>query len=198
MAILTLIQSAYLPSGNVWHFQANDDTRGGWLAVGIYAVLTILCWRKVARQNQDSGSHQSRLSATFWIALSLGVTALGINKQLDLQTLLIQISRGIAQSEGLFEYRRYIELGFFIVVAVLTALVVLYLWRLGRRVRGSERTVVIGTAALMGFVFLRTASAGKVVLIGGRFGGHRPILVLEILILTFLCYAAARDTHSSG
>ena len=198
MAILTLIQRAFEPSRNVWHFQANDNTRGGWLAVAVYAALTFLCWRKVARQNRNSGLHQHGLTTTFWIALSLGVTGLGINKQLDLQTLLIQISRGISQSEGLFEYRRFIEWGFFIAVAVLTALVVRYLWMLGRRVHGSERTVVIGTSALIGFVFLRTATIGKIDLIGDRVGGHRPLLALEILILTFLCFAAIFDTRSSG
>ena len=53
-----------------------------------------------------------------WFGLSILLLVLGINKQLDLQTLLTALGREIAQENGLYESRREIQLIFVILFAL--------------------------------------------------------------------------------
>ena len=180
-----------------WHLQANDNSTGGWLAFCLYLVLSILCWREVAKQYSATGVADRALSPRFWLCFSLGVTALGINKQLDLQTWLIQFGRGIAESQGVIEYRRLVQALFVALAAIATAFAASYLWRLARRATNPERLVIIGTTALLGFVLLRVASMNNIDPIGRGINLHRPILALEVATLTILCVAVWRNARSS-
>src|SRR6266566_9952848 len=84
-----------------WHLGANDNTMGGWLVVCAYVVLGCLCWREVAKQFSSTKQEERNLPPLFWLILSVGVTGLGINKQLDFQTLVMEAGRRIAVSEGI-------------------------------------------------------------------------------------------------
>lgn len=181
-----------LAGRSVWHFQANDDTRGGWLAVGVYLVLVFLCWREVRRHYSAGRFGDRALRLPFWLALSLFVTALLINKQLDLQVLLHEVVRDIALSHGFYEYRRLIGAAFVGVTAVLVGLVLSALWRLARRANGPERWVLIGTVALAGFVLIRVAGSNHIQLLG-TLDQHWPLLGLELATLTFLSFAVWRN-----
>jgi len=185
--------------GNYWEFQANDDTRGGWLAVLLYLILAILCWREVAKFRRSSGADNSgrALSRHFWVALSLFVTALGVNKQLDFQTLMLQLGREAATSEGIIEYKQWINWAFLAIVGSAGVIAAGYMWTLFRRAVFSERLVLVGTAMLGGFIFFRTASINHVDLIVGRMSQHRPLIVLELLILLFLSFVILQNSRSS-
>ena len=83
---------------------------------------------------------------------------LGINKQLDLQTLLTVLGRDIAQANGLYESRREIQLIFVILFALFcfSLLVALSWW-----LRGCWRRYwmpLLGVALLVSFVVIRAAS----------------------------------------
>ncbi len=197
MACLVSIPLVFGALVSDWHFQANDNTRGGWLAFFLYVTLAFLSWREVARQGSSGNVHRSTLPPSFWLLLSLGVTALGINKQLDLQTWLIQFGRDIVASEGFLAYRRLINAGFVAAAAIAAAFAATYLWRLARRTTNPARLVVIGTVALVGFVLVRVASINHVSVVGGGIDRHRPMLALEIVILSLLCLAIWRNARSS-
>jgi len=83
---------------------------------------------------------------------------LGINKQLDLQTLLASLGREIAQANGLYESRREIQLIFVILFALFcfSSLVVLSWWL--RDCWGWYLIPLLGVALLVSFVVIRAAS----------------------------------------
>ena len=58
-------------------------------------------------------------SPVFWLTLALLLLFLGINKQLDLQTLLNDIGRRKARAEGWYGNRRYYQTMFIAAVTVL-------------------------------------------------------------------------------
>jgi hypothetical protein len=180
-----------IPESHYWHFQFNDDTRGGWLASLLYLILIFLCWRTFARRYAAREDHRA-LPAGFWLALSLGVTALGLNKQLDLQVLLFDIGRAIFTAEGIIEYRFVVEGALVVIAAIGVIGLAVYLWPRAARASTPERLVLIGTAALIGVIFVRFASINHVK-VGETLSQHRPILALEILALAFLSFAVWRD-----
>ena len=83
---------------------------------------------------------------------------LGINKQLDLQTLLTVLGRDIAQANGLYESRREIQLIFVILFALFCfSLLVALSWWLSD-CWGWYLIPLLGVALLVSFVVIRAAS----------------------------------------
>jgi hypothetical protein len=182
--------------GREWHFQANDDTRGGWLAFCIYLGLILLCWRNVALRYRGAGRPDRALSLRFWVILSACVTALGINKQLDFQILLTQIGKQVAATVGVLNYWSQLRVIFAVGVAITGVAVAIHVWKLAGYATRTERVVLIATATLIGFVVLRTLSIGHLDIVPSV-SQHRPMLLLEMLSATFLFLAVWSDSRSS-
>ncbi|SDX89058.1 hypothetical protein SAMN05444358_11451 [Ruegeria halocynthiae] len=124
-----------------WSPVIGDPTPMGWVTVAAYGITTILCFR-AARTTVSQGMR------LFWLALTVLLFALMINKQLDLQSGLTAAARCLSQMQGWYEDRRSLQIGFILVVmfsGIWVALVSLWLLR-----RHLSR---IGLA-LLGFVFL--------------------------------------------
>jgi hypothetical protein len=97
-----------------------------------------------------------------WRRLALLILLLGINQQLDLQTLLIQSGRALAEAEGWYAYRRQVQGAFFGIFSVaLLSLVSLVTWRC-RAFLNRHRLVALGLAILIGFVLIRAADFNHV------------------------------------
>src|SRR5215204_4654788 len=92
-----------------WHVGIGDPTLIGWVTVAGYflgASVAFLAYRSCRSEGQRfdpararEGGNQ-RLLASFWLLACITLTALGINKQLDMQTLLTQAMRDVAHMQG--------------------------------------------------------------------------------------------------
>ncbi|KAB7644957.1 hypothetical protein [Polymorphobacter fuscus] len=122
-----------------------------WLAVAGYLVAVVLC----VRQRRHSATARERW---FWTLAALAMLALGLNKQLDLQTALTAWGRQMARDDGWFAQRRAFQAAFVktaAAVALVTGLAFAWL------VRGMRRQVIVTLAGLMLlalFVVIRAAS----------------------------------------
>ena len=135
-----------------------DPTWLGWLAVVAYVVAAGLCVRaaRAPRDTEHAEPGQRRL-AYFWLLLAVLLLALGVNKQLDLQTLFGRTMRDLAHAQGWYGDRRRFQRAFVSVASVvslagLSALAV-GLWPMRRRVW----LALFGLATLLVFVLLRAA-----------------------------------------
>jgi hypothetical protein len=90
-----------------WSPKIGDPTIGGWLTVVLYILAAGSCWIS-ARELvlEDIGSNERRA----WLAISALFLALGINKQLDLQSALTEAGRVLAHYQGWFEQRQLVQL----------------------------------------------------------------------------------------
>jgi len=154
------------PDGH-WHPGIGDPTFLGWLTVAAYVVaawLSAKAWRRsrsrarsLARSRPADASEESHLAALFAIVFA-AMVLLGINKQLDLQTLLTDVMRDVAHRQGWYESRRKYQALFVVAIAILgaigTAILAFGLRRSLRRVR----LVVLGLGAIATFVVIRAAS----------------------------------------
>ncbi|HWB01643.1 MAG TPA: hypothetical protein VG796_01385 [Verrucomicrobiales bacterium] len=98
----------------------------------------------------------------WWIAGFLG--ALGLNKELDFQTLLIQWGRTLSRMTGMYSHRRMIELVFLAAGGVVFALLLIWWIRRYRLFLRTHPLVVTGTVLVLLYVGLRaveTLHGGK-------------------------------------
>lgn len=161
--------------GDEWHAGIGDPTFMGWFTVFAYFVAALLSFRAFL-QAQPGGSERF-----FWAAIFLAMSALGINKQLDLQTWVTLTARGLARSEGWYEFRRPLQVGFICMVAVAGVATVVAFWKLAGRYWRKHSLTLSGLIFLSGFVIIRAASFHHVDLfLKYDIGGMRMNWIFEI------------------
>ncbi len=146
---------------SIWPPFPGDPTLLGWTATAGYALAAWLCVR-AGRQAQakesvhhDDDDASRRTQQIFWFSIALLMAAMGLNKQLDLQTLLTNISKEVAHAQGWYEHRRIVQAAFASTLALVIATVMgLVLWKT-RRLYADHITALFGLGLLAGFVVLR-------------------------------------------
>ena len=88
-----------------WQPEIGDPTLLGWITVVAYFVSAILCGMAVrsARARSDDSRASTKFEAGFWTASMVIVASLGINKQLDIQTLFTETARELALVGGWYD-----------------------------------------------------------------------------------------------
>lgn len=145
-----------------WHAGIGDPTLLGWLTVIAYVGGALLCFRcyrlSFAAALSSDRNPVARLERTFWLATSMMLLALGVNKQLDLQGFITAFARTLAKEEGWYQWRRPAQYAFVILVAAIGgAAVIAMLWAC-RRAGGWVQLAEFGAIILGAFVVIRAAS----------------------------------------
>ena len=165
--IATLVS---LASG--WTPGIGDPTPLGWATVIAYFVAALLAVLAARRPRPDR---------RFWSAVALLLIALGINKQLDLQSLLTTVGRNLAHAQHWYDQRRTYQMLFIALFIALCLVIVLLLWRRTRRASEPVRAAMIGVVVLLGFIAVRAASFDHFdTLLMDRIGGWRLNWLLEL------------------
>jgi hypothetical protein len=139
-----------------WRPGIGDPTVGGWVTVVLY-VLATLSFRAVAKRLRQLQAHTVR-EYRIWHWLFLLYAALGVNKQLDLQTALTELGRMIAHDQGWYDVRGAVQLLFVCgvgITAVVVGVRVLY-WAMFAPV--SAWIALLGTLLVVTYVMIRAAS----------------------------------------
>lgn len=137
-----------------WQPGIGDPSIWGWLITLGYVTATVLGFWAAAASDPALAIGERRL----WLAISLVLCVLGINKQLDLQTWLWLVGRQMAHDQGWYEYKNLVRpiIAFVLVVGGLTAVV-----RFGGGAGSGLRRrpwALTGLAVLLLFVTLRALS----------------------------------------
>lgn len=162
-----------------WSPGIGDPSFAGWLTVALYLVAAVVCWR-VARRlaGSDAGT---RSEAFVWRVIAILFLALGINKELDLQSAFTEIGRAVALAQGWYERRETVQFYFIVLVAAVCLLVAATLVMLIRKSPAATWLAVLGTTVVLVFVAIRAASFHHVDrFIGTTMLGLRWNWILEI------------------
>lgn len=168
-----------------------DPTAMGWVTVAAYATAALLSLR-CARRAADP------VEFRFWAALFVALVLLGINKQLDLQSLFTQTGRDMAIAGGWYEDRRLMQAAFigFLLTAGL-AVAGLLVW-VARRLPHSTQLAAAGLVLLVVFVVIRGTSFHHVdQLLGTTVQGIRYNWLLELAPLALITAAATVRIRSA-
>jgi hypothetical protein len=203
-----------------WSPGIGDPTITGWVTVVAYFVGSYLCWlafrvERVRRGRPGNGPSaflnglgilfrglrkrgpgvpaQDKVPA-LWAGLALMLLLLGLNKQLDLQTLFTDIGRLMAKDEGWYADRRFFQLVFIVALACAGVVVMRGLWRFARGHLRDMRLALMGAVGLTCFVAIRAASFHHFdIFIGSEVAGLTFNAILEIGAISLICVGAARQ-----
>ncbi|WP_448563041.1 hypothetical protein [Trichothermofontia sp.] len=161
-----------------WYPSIGDPTPMGWVTVVAYlgtAFLSALCALGLSLCAKD------KAGAITWGSIALILIALGINKQLDLQSWLTIAGKELAQKQGWYNHRRWVQLLFILGIMGTLTFGVRKVQPILTRQRRSAFFGLIGLGFLSSFVVIRAASFHHVDrLIGLSLGGIRMNWVLEL------------------
>ncbi|MHB1559855.1 MAG: hypothetical protein ACYC61_20595 [Isosphaeraceae bacterium] len=177
-----------------WRPGIGDPTVMGWVTVIVYLLASAACARAALREPMADGTRRppSRPSR-FWLALAVLLLALGINKQLDLQSLATQIGRDVIRAWGLYSARRELQVGFILAVVLVCAGTLGWFFWAARATLERRWLAVLGTMFILGFVVVRAASFHHVdAFIGSRLGGAKWNWILELGGIAIVGAAAVR------
>jgi len=139
-----------------WRPGIGDPTFGGWATVFLYVVATLSCLRTTLAMRG------ARLPVgetfAFWRNVTILFVALGINKQLDLQTLFTEIGRVVARDYGWYGQRADVQIAFIILVGLSALGTVVFMTARLRRAPASTAVTFFGVAFLLAFIFVRAGS----------------------------------------
>jgi uncharacterized membrane protein len=160
-----------LAMSNHWVLGANDNDWVGWgitVAYFVAAALCFACGRRMGSLVPDSSGRE------YWLWRSVGTVLLllGVNKQMDLQTVLRDVGRFMAAAEGWYQYRRTVQMGFVAATAIVAIGALMLAGAEMRRAWQQHALLYVGIAILGGFVVLRAAAFNHV---GESIKGSAPI-----------------------
>lgn len=162
-----------------WSPGIGDPTVVGWATVVLYLVTSWRCFvlADSLRRRQASSRREER----GWMVLAILFLALGINKQLDLQTALTELGRTILSHANWMDYKVKIQVGFIGVVVTVCILTALILAIMLRGEHPASWLATFGTILIVGFVAIRASSFHHIDrFIGSRFLMLRWNWILEI------------------
>ncbi|MFV8783760.1 hypothetical protein ACNKU7_15185 [Microbulbifer sp. SA54] len=163
-----------------WRPGIGDPTVMGWLTVMAYFVTFALGALVIKRSGwlfQGRRVKQRRL----WVLISVAMLLLGLNKQLDLQTLFTDFFRALFRELDLYDRRRMFQEVFIFGVLLVGVAVSSWLVYQYRRLLRFHVLAICGLCALAAFVAVRASSFhGMDRLIGYELAGVRINWLLEL------------------
>ena len=158
-----------------WSPGIGDPTVVGWATTFLYFAAVVQIWRVMRRIGRVS------FEWAVWRALLLCMLALGINKQLDLQTALTEAGRMLAFHQGWYEDRRPVQKLFIASLCVAALAGFVAVATLAYHVPRSTRLALCGLVVLTAFVLIRASSFHHVdILLNTRTIGLKVNWILEI------------------
>jgi hypothetical protein len=138
-----------------WRPQLDNPTVLGWSVVAVYLAAALACgW--AARIAFVTPGLKGR--CPIWSLLAAMLMFLGVNKQLNLQTLLIVLGRRAAWAGGWYGRRRVAQAVFSAAFALLTGAAVFLLASRARTFFDENRFALGGVIVLAVFVLLRAVT----------------------------------------
>jgi hypothetical protein len=176
-----------------WRPTIGDPGFMGWFTVAAYAVggglAAVAGWRQVSGDRKFQGP-----MGRVWLAVTVLLACLCVNKQLDLQSLFTEIGRVIAYHQGWYEQRRGFQKWF--VLGILAVAAVLGIWFISRfpGFWRSHKLLTVGLLFLLTFIVVRAVSFHHVdVFLNTRVFNFKMNWVLELTGIFLVGLAALRE-----
>jgi hypothetical protein len=164
-----------------WSPGIGDPTFMGWLTVALYFLAALGCWLTVRMLSSPDFAAESTKEVRAWWWIAVTFVALGINKQLDLQTALTETGRALATFQGWYDQRQPVQVAFIALVTIICLMATVVLLRWARHAPAPTWLALIGSVSVIRYVLIRAASFHHIDrFIGAEVLGFRWNWILEI------------------
>jgi hypothetical protein len=175
-----------------WTPGIGDNTFVGFFTVAAYFSSSILCITYAVRMGRMPLSDQFVLQRRLWWGIAILLLLLGINKQLDLQTLITVVGRELAKQQGWYEKRRTIQVWFIVLVAGTGFFTLIFVGRVMHGMWQKNWLALVGLVILVCFILIRAASFHKIDrMLSWNLEGLKINWILELGGITCVGIAAA-------
>jgi hypothetical protein len=168
-----------------WQPTIGDPTFMGWFTVAAYFLTAAAALKLSFAADAIFPRASSVKQQRFWLILGALLFFLGINKQLDLQSLLTAVGRYYARQDGWYDQRRTVQVAVIggILITMCTAMLLFVLHF--RTIFKANMLAIVGLGFLLLFIAVRATSFHHMdMLINFRILNVRMNWVLE---LTGIC-----------
>ena len=171
----------------VWHSDTGDPTLSAWAMATVYVVAAGFCARVGSVTHQRTGQR-----LPWWIIAGI-LLFLGVNKLVAFQTVMFQLGRATAASQGWSEHRRTVQAvfaGLLAEILLITGCFACWKWR---SLAKERPLVVVGVFLLVLLIMIRAANFTHVLELL-QLDLHDDVWgwLLELAGAGCLAYAAAR------
>jgi hypothetical protein len=176
----------------IWVKTIDSPSLSGWATTVGYILAALLCIR-AALVRKCAGVGES----VVWRSSAGVLVFLGVNKQLDFQTLLIVIGRAAAQTEGWYDDRRIVQKLF--VGALALAFMGLVWWAVTRHgfFLRNHRLAAVGLGLVLIYGLLRAAEIDHLELSVSSEPADQPWLwIIEVTGVMLCILGAARGCRA--
>ena len=170
-----------------WLLEAGDPTFLAWAVTIGYLITSFLCIRAALVKKRIPLSPGP--SEPWWLLATI-TAFLGINKELDLQTLAIDIARNAARSEGWYALRRGAQKAITLAVLATAALLAWHFVRSHWKFLGRNRTLTTGLCLVTLYAILRMSAINHVELSSAGDGEPHVLLFVELLGVSLFAFGA--------
>ena len=168
---------------HAWVSGAGDQSLVGWLITIGYLVGAVLSLRAA----RSAGGEEARL----WLCLGLVFLLLGVNKQLDIHSLVTQMLRDLAKAGGWYQDRRIFQAIFIALIVIAGAVGMTKLARRFRESAAAVKLAIFGVACTLLFVIARAASFHHAdQMLSLKLGGVKAHAAIELLGVSTVIAAA--------
>jgi len=174
-----------------WRPGIGDNSFMGWFTVGAYftCVLATTCAAWLNRTKRED-----RQAFLFWFVIAVLMFLLGVNKQLDLQSLFTEVGRQVARAQGWMGERRTVQFWFVVIFGAASLSLFVFL---AIRMQGLFRRFTLaflGLFFLLTFIIIRAASFHHFdAFLGSRLSSVRLNWVLELSGISMILLAAFKN-----
>jgi hypothetical protein len=163
-----------------WYPTIGDPSFFGWFTVFAYLSAFILSLRVVS-VSKYIFIEQEQAQKRFWIIIAVLMLFLCINKQLDLQSLFTASGRYILREQGMYEYKRLLQVLFIASIFIIALSAFYFIVKKLYGVTKQQILAIVGIVFLLMFIFIRASSFHNVdTLIGYSLMGFKMNWILEL------------------
>lgn len=130
----------------------------GWLTVILYFWAAIRCWIIVSELRRATANIEKAKDSRYWCSIGGAFFALGVSKQVDLQTMLTNTGRAIARFQGWYGQRQSAQIAFVAVIAIMSLIAAIVLVRWARNTPVSTWLALAASIMLIGYWVIRAVS----------------------------------------
>jgi len=179
-----------LPQIN-WTPTIGDPSFMGWFTVAAYFITAVTSFKLYLSSDLLFSDVVVKKQKTFWLLVTLIMLFLGVNKQLDLQSLLTAIGKYYAHRDGWYEDRRLIQIaGIIGIISTLLIGVSVLSYKM-RAILKTNSLAIVGLCFLLLFVAIRATSFHHMdIVINTAVFGVRMNWVLELFGIFLVAISA--------
>jgi hypothetical protein len=173
-----------------WRPSFHDNFFMGWLITGSY----FSCAFVAALYATFLSQMEEKKALQFWWSISVIMILLGVNKQLNLQTLLTEVGRQIAHAQEWYDRRRVVQLMFISILSASFMAAFIGLAIIFRDLLMRYLLAFCGLLLLLSYVIIRAASFHHISeLIQYDLEGSKMNGVLELAGIYFVMWTGLKE-----